>query len=278
MYKMKKVSKVLGIIIGIIILLCLSVIIGKNVVASKFKPNSTNTTNNTNVASNEVNNEENLNTAEESKVVEKIDPSKAFIYEKSIKEISETYDKENNYTFEDKIRLPFINIDSEDAERANAKLQEKYNTAVNSFKREEYGFSFTRMDYEEYIVDEKYVSLSVCEMPVHVPGGDFLENPTFYNFDLQDGGKKLSKREIIEKFNITPNELEEKVKEALTKNYNDYDFPEEEFGSLEQFISNSKYHFENLQVLIIDEKTLDVYLEFPVGPEGIRIGRLSINI
>lgn len=275
---MKKFLKVLGIIIGIMVLLCLSVVIGKNVVATKIKPNKTNTSTNINVKANKVNEIDDSTIDEEDNIAKKIDDSKDLVYEKSVKEINETYDEEYGYTFEDKIRLPFINIDSEDVERANSKLQEKYNTAVNSLVKEEYGFSFTRMDYEEYIVDDKFVSLSVCEMPVHVPGGDFLEYYTLYNFDLQDGGKKLSKREIIEKFNITPNELEEKVKEALTKNYNEYESADEEFGTFEEYMSNSKYHFENLQLLIIGEKSLDVYFEFPVGPEGVRTGSISIDV
>lgn len=275
---MKKFFKVIGLIIGMIVLLVVSVIVGKNVVASKFNSNSTNTNSSTNIITNTPKEAENLNTAKDNNIATKLESTKEFIYEKSVKEINETYDKENGYTFEDKIRLPFINIDSEDVERTNSKLQEKYNTAVNSFKREEYGFSFTRMDYEEHIIDDKYVSLSVCEMPVHVPGGDFLEYYTLYNFDLQAGGKKLSKREIIDKFDITPNQLEEKVKEALTKDYNEYEYAEEDFGTLEQFMSNSKYHFENLQLLITGEKTLDVYLEFPVGPEGVRTGVLSIEL
>lgn len=274
---MKKFLKVIGVIIGAIVLLCLSVIIGKNVIADRFKPN-TSTNSNSNIVSNVVKQPEDLNITKEDKDVIKLDESKELIYEKSVKEINETYDKENGYTFEDKIRLPFINIDSEDAEKTNSKLQEKYNTAVNSLVKEEYGFSFTRMDYEEHIIKDKFVSLIVCEMPVHVPGGDFLEYYTLYNFDLQDGGKKLTKREIIEKFNLTPNELEEKVKEALKKNYDEYDYADEDFGTFDEYISNSKYHFENLQLLITGEKNLDVYFEFPIGPEGIRMGSLSIEI
>ena len=115
-------------------------------------------------------------------------------------------------------------------------------------------------------------------MPVHVPGGDFLEEYTLYNFDIQDGGKKLTKREVIEKFNLTPDKLEEKVKEALKKNYYEYDYADEDFGTFDEYMSNSKYHFENLQVLITGEKTLDVYFEFPIGPEGIRTGALSIDV
>lgn len=275
---MKKFLKVLGVIVGLLVLLCLSVVIGKNVVASKIKPETANTAKTANVVENKVNNETSTNTVEESTVAEKIDPSKAVIYEKSVKEINETYDPEYNYTFEDKIRLPFINIDSEYAERANNKLQEKYNIAANSLTRQDYGFYFTRMDYEEHIVGDKYASLSICEMPVNVPGGDFVEEFTLYNFDLQDGGKKLTKREIIEKFGITPNELEEKVKETLQKFYIEYEYSDEVYDSLEQFMSNSKYHFENLQVLITGENSLDVYLEYPIGPEGVRMGYVSIEV
>lgn len=275
---MKKILKFLGIIIGLIIVLVLSVVIGKNIVAKKINPNVTNANISTNTVSNTTKETENLNTVNDNNIATKLDDSKEIIYEKSVKEINEVYDKENNYSFEDKIRLPFVNIDSEDAENTNAKLQEKYNTAVNSFEREEYGFSFTKMDYEEHIVEDKYVSLSILEKPIHVPGGDFLEYYTFYNFDLQDSGKKLLKRDIIEKFNITSTELEEKVKEALQKHYNEYEYAEEDFGTLEEFMSNSKYHFENLQLLITGEKSLDVYFEFPIGPEGVRTGCMSIDI
>lgn len=272
---MKKFLKIIGVILGLIIVIYLSVVIGKNVVASKIKSNTANTS--TNVAIPKTNEIDNSVIDEEDKSAKKVDDAKDYVYEKEVKEINETYDKENNYTFEDKIRLPYININSEDAERTNSKLQEKYNSAKNSMRKEEYGFNFTRMDYEEHIVSDKYIGLSVCEMPVHVPGGDFLEEYTLYNFDLQDGGKKLTKREVIEKFNLTPNELEEKVKEALKKNYDEYDYAVEEFGTFDVYMSNSKYYFENLQVLITGEKTLDVYVEFPVGPEGVRMGVLSID-
>lgn len=274
---MKKFFKIIGIILGLIIIVYLSVIIGKNVIANKIKPNKVNTAADKTITTPVVN-EVDDSTTEEDNVAKKVDDSKDFVYEKEVKEINETYDKENNYTFEDKIRLPYININSEDAERANNKLQQNFNSAKNSIQKDEYGFNFTRMDYEEHIVYDKYIGLSVCEMPVHVPGGDFLEYYTLYNFDIQDGGKKLTKREVIEKFNLTPNELEEKVKEALKKNYYEYDYPDEDFGTFDEYMSNSKYHFENLQVLITGEKTLDVYFEFPIGPEGIRTGVLSIDV
>lgn len=275
---MKKFLKIIGIILGLIVIVYLSVVIGKNVVASKFKPNVTNTAADKTITTPAVNEVDNSITDKEDNIAKKVDDSKDFVYEKEVKEINETYDKENNYTFADEIRLPYINIDSDEVERINSKLQEKFNSAKNSMQKEEYGFNFNRMDYEEHIVADKYIGLSITEMLVHVPGGDFVEDFTLYNFDLQDGGKKLTKREVIEKFNLTPNELEDKVKDALKKNYDEYDTANEELGSFDEYMSNSKYHFENLQVLITGEKTLDIYLEYPVGPEGVRMGILSVDV
>lgn len=210
------------------------------------------------------------------KTIDKIDNLKPYIYEKEKTEINEEY-YENN-TFEDTIRLPFINIKSEDATKVNEELKEKYDEASKSLEKEnDFGFSYTSMDYECKVISGKYAAISVLQMPVYVPGGDFLENYYIYNFDLENG-KLLTTKDILSKFNMDENAFEEKLKEELIKRYNDYEWAEEDFGTLEEYLKNSKYDSEDIEILINNQNSLKVYCEFPVGPEGIRIGILEIEI
>lgn len=262
---MKKFLKIVFLIIIAIIILCLSFVISKNA----FSSNSNEKTN-TGITQNSVHKNSTKNN-----IAKKIDDSKDYIYEKDSKLIKENLGSEE---YEDSIRLPFINIDSSDAKKTNEELQNRFNVFSNSLEKDDYGFSYTRMDYEEHIIDNKYVSLSILRMPIFVPGGDFLEFYTIYNFDLENSGKLLSRNDIIKKFNITESELEAKIKEELISMYNEYDFAEMDFGTLDEYLSNSKYEFSSIELLITGKNTLDVYCEYPVGPEGVRMGVISLKI
>lgn len=223
--------------------------------------------------------DENDNVIEEkidSVKVAKVDNTKSYIFRKEQKEIKEVYYDDN--VFEDKINLPFVNINSEDATKVNTELKNRYDEATNSLvKDNDSGFSFTSMDYESKIISGKYASLMVLQMPVYVPGGDFEEYYSIYNFDLENG-KLLSKKEIIDRFNLTEEMLEQKLKDDLIERYVEYGDSEYEFGTLEQYLQNSKYNFENIEIYIAGENRFDVYLEFPVGPEGIRTGKIEIEM
>lgn len=262
---MKQFFKIVLLIILAIIILCLSFVISKNAFSNNYKEKV-----NTGITENSIDKNRIKNN-----IAKKIDDSKDYIYEKDSKLIKEKVDSED---YEDNIRLPFINIDSSDAKKTNEELQNRFNVFSNSLEKDDYGFNYTKMDYEEHIINNKYVSLSVLRMPIFVPGGDFLEYYTIYNFDLENSGKLLSRNDIIKKFNITESELESKIKDELISMYNEYDFPEMDLGTLDEYLSNSKYEFSSIELLITGENTLDVYCEYPIGPEGVRMGVVSIKI
>lgn len=120
------------------------------------------------------------------------------------------------YSLKD-INLPYINIDSPDAEEANEEINKIFEAAAKIFKEELEGeqASYITTDYEIYVDDEILSILVSTEM-----GGEEETKDVYYtyNFNINDG-TKLSYDEIYSLAGISDDEIEEKVENSITEDF-----------------------------------------------------------
>lgn len=152
--------------------------------------------------------------------VSKIAPSKYWIYHA-------TYDKNvlaNSYEIAYKtyyakdIIVPFINIDSNDASKANDEIKEVFDEAINFYNEGvENKINFVSIDYEKFI-DNNIASVNLW----YGKGGTDVIRPDYYTytFDLTTG-KMMSFEELYQKFDLNKNQVDMKIKEEITDEVND---------------------------------------------------------
>ena len=152
--------------------------------------------------------------------VSKIAPSKYWIYHA-------TYDKNvlaNSYEIAYKtyyakdIIVPFINIDSNDASKANDEIKEVFDKAINFYNEGvENKINFVSIDYEKFI-DNNIASVNLW----YGKGGTDVIRPDYYTytFDLTTG-KMMSFEELYQKFDLNKNQVDMKIKEEITDEVND---------------------------------------------------------
>ncbi len=181
----------------------------------------------------------------------KIDKDENFIY------TSETYSKSKSY-------IPYINIDNDFCKTLNSEIEKlaldyKDSTSQNN--------SFTY----RYNVNNNYVSLVIILKSLDDNDQLQFEFIT-YVFDLDDGGKALSDSEILQKFNITEDEVSEKISTELVKIYddeiNENIIPSEcnfkdcylSLRKIDDYLDDVNYYIENGSLVVY--KTFEVYSKY----------------
>ena len=147
--------------------------------------------------------------------VSKIDSSKYWIYhapyDKNV--LANSYDTAyETYQAKD-IVVPYINIDSEDAKKANEEIKKGFDEAINVYNEGvENKTSFVKIVYEKFI-DNNLASVNL----MFGKGGTDVIRPDYYpyTFDLTTG-KLLSFEELYQRFNLNKNQIERKIKEEIT--------------------------------------------------------------
>ncbi|MCL2071549.1 MAG: hypothetical protein FWH07_04850 [Oscillospiraceae bacterium] len=134
-------------------------------------------------------------------------------YEYDVPFESYTTDFGSTYYVKD-IVVPFINIESADAEKANAEIKEVFLQAVEAYKQ---GIedNLTYVDECKYIkyVDENILSVNLW---LGIGATDVVRPEYFtYNFDLKTG-KLLSYEEVYRYAGFTSDNISEKVETAIT--------------------------------------------------------------
>ena len=176
------------------------------------------------------NDENNVNNPEinEQEELQKINSDEDWIYDADYNDDND----DENLEFTDGFKIPYINIDSEDAKKGNDEIKQLYDEAISNSK-EVYAemnelLGPIYMDYDKYI-DFDFVSLA---LKYSYGDGSPANYSTYtYNFDLTTG-KKLSFEELALEYGLTDTILEEKISEAIKKSiqeklssFEDYDFP-----------------------------------------------------
>lgn len=252
-----------GLVIITIILGVLVVILGGYIVYDKFIENNNNVQNDIN------GNQE--NNANESGV-SKLDSTKGWVHEAN-------YDlptnKESYYGYSDHTKLisaddlvvPYINIDSDDAKKANQEIYKLYEDLINTFNdnlKEE--IWFTLVEYKTY-TNNNIISVVITTESV---GTDVpMYKHYTYSFNLNDG-KLLSYNEAYKSTGLNENNISDKATQAIT------DALRKEYSNGDDFdtynnksINNYKTSVNNgtIKFFIDDNQKLNIIvtLEIPAG-------------
>lgn len=185
--------------------------------------------------------------------IKKEDESKDYIYEREsyAVQIQFPYQYPN---YEDEIKIPYINIDSEDVKNINKEIYKMYEESVKTL--EKYGNEYTALEYE-FSEHENMISICIIKTPLVVPGGGFVNERIVYNVSLENG-EKLSVLDVLEKFDLEGQDLRYKIEETLKQKYeNDLKdaFPNEEayIQRCQYDVFNTYFKTENIAVIEITD-------------------------
>jgi len=140
------------------------------------------------------------------------------------------------------LKAPMIELNSEDASKANKEIQALYDKAVKAYNNFASSSSYESKIEFETSTYKKYEAVLIKQMIV----ADTTPAPSYltYVFDTTTN-KNLSLKEYCEKENIDYDELMEKCEEAIKMTLNKYfvDFYLEQ--SIENFKENQNYLIDN---------------------------------
>ncbi|HJJ03584.1 MAG: hypothetical protein V8R26_02895 [Clostridia bacterium] len=225
---------------------------------------------NKNVLSENKNNISNENVIEKRSI--KNDDSKELVYDANYayKDFSdESYYSENmerEYSLKD-INLPYININSEDANKANKEIEKLFEKLAEFFEQE-YKDTKTWYNVASYKTYTKGNLLSIL-ITVESGGTDVEQYKYYtYNFNLSTL-KMYSYEEIYKLAGFTSNNIDEKVEEAIKKSERITEFKEDITTYIEKSIKNytNSVKDQSIQYFIDENNELNVIvkIELPVG-------------
>lgn len=202
----------------------------------------------------------------------KIDDNRDLIYDANYlyKNFSdESYYSENmerEYSLKD-INLPYININSEDANKANKEIEKLFEKLAEFFEQE-YKDTKTWYNVASYKTYTKGNLLSIL-ITVESGGTDVEQYKYYtYNFNLSTL-KMYSYEEIYKLAGFTSNNIDEKVEEAIKKSERITEFKEDITTYIEKSIKNytNSVKDQSIQYFIDENNELNVIvkIELPVG-------------
>ena len=148
--------------------------------------------------------------------VSRIDSSKDWVYdapyEKNVVAESYTPDigEKKTTTYAKDIVVPYININSADANVANSEIKSMFDEIISTYNKQTYHI---RCGYEKHVNDSCLSVYAASRMGVTDIGG--LETYTF-NIDLKTG-KKMSYSDVYKSIGFDDNKIEAKVEAAITE-------------------------------------------------------------
>lgn len=158
------------------------------------------------------------NNVDENKIISKLDNTKDWVYDANY---NLPTNKESYYGYTDHTKLisasdlvvPYININSDNAKKANDEIFKLYSDLINTFnenlKEEIY---FTLVDYKTYI-DNSIVSIIIT---TESGGTDVLRYKYYtYSFNLENG-KSLSYGDVYKIAGFNSSNINIEVKKAIT--------------------------------------------------------------
>lgn len=121
-----------------------------------------------------------------------------------------TVEGKGNYQAREKFEVPQINIESEDVEKINKSILNKYENLVSQMdEKQEIDFSCEGLKYKYYKNDG---ILSVVMVNPTEAGGYF--NCNIYNIDISKG-KKVENEKLLETLNITEKDLQDNIVKSI---------------------------------------------------------------
>lgn len=263
----------------IIVLAVIVLSIGGYLVYDKFINKNEETTTSTKNSENDK-----LDEIQTDERVKKIDYSKEYVYDAEYEHnaTSESYStSENTYNVSD-IVVPFININSTDANSANTMIKGMYNICISKFN-EGINDNITYVDKCNY---ESYINNDILSIVITYGfGGTDIVNYGYmtYNFDLTTG-LKVSYEDLYKNAGLTSENINTKVNNAIDK------YLENELSTLSpdnyeagEDINTYKKYSYNYYNDLVNNKTLGYYLDSNlrlniVTNVGMPIGREIFSV
>ena len=200
------------------------------------------------------------------------DTTKGYVYQaKYENNVEQTSYKDNfgrEYSVED-IKLPYINLDSEDAKKANKEIEELHKNLIKEFK-ENLGYAQQKMMTNDFVTSyNTYINGDILSILIEEDRGydGKLHNSYYtYNFDIKTG-KMLSYEEVYKKAGFTEENISEKVENAIRALdiYN-----ETEQSEADKCIQKTikAYNDRSLKNIGVDGIDAEYYLGYFLNEEG----------
>lgn len=200
--------------------------------------------------------------------ISKLDNSKEWIYDANYK--LPTNKEDNNYTNlinASNLVVPYINIDSADAKKANQEIYKLYEDLISMFNKDlKEEFSTVLAKYETYSNND-IISIIIT---TKFTGTDApMYKHYTYNFNLVDG-KLLSYNEIYKTAGLSENNITDKANQAITstlsrKYPNGDDFDTYNNKSINNY--NTSVNNDTIKFFVDENKELNIIvtLEIPAG-------------
>lgn len=254
-----------GLIIAVVILGILVVGLGGYVIYSNIQKNKTNDTVTTD---NEQTNDENKES------LSKLEASKDWIYDATYEKnvTSDSYSTYYDTYYAKNIVVPYINIDSTDATKANTEIKTVFDKAISSYN-EGVKDKTTYVDQCNY---KKYTDDSNASVVLTLGiGGTDVVHPVYYTYNLSlKTGKALTYAEVYELAGLTSSNVEAKVTSAITTAVKDKmkQLDEDSASYVTKSVNNYKASVTNntVKYFVDENKKLNVIvtLSIPVGTES----------
>lgn len=182
------------------------------------------------------------------KTVSKLDATKEWVYDSDYekKVNAESYSTEYNETYYARdIVVPYINIDSQDAVKANNEIRTVFDSAIKTFND---GIE-DKLSYVDECGYESYVNDDVLSIVLTFgKGATDVVYPVYYtyNFDLATGNR-LSYEEVYKKAGFDLSDVDSKVESAITNTMKDRmsNFPSDSYPDGTTFDTYNNESIEN---------------------------------
>lgn len=188
--------------------------------------------------------------------VEKIENSQELVYTNyNIKN-----EEENYYSVD--VKIPVININTENAKQINTEIKSNYYDKANSVMRQQTEYVNYKVSYVAYLCQDV---LSVVIKSTIKEG----ENPEreiikTYNYSLPDD-KQISLTNLIESKETTSEVVQAKIDDEIRMAYNNaLSLPEEFRSGVERDLKSSMYKVENTKTFFITQDGY-VYIVYSYG-------------
>ena len=208
------------------------------------------------------------NLIESSVFVSKIENKRDWVYDADYKKdiTEESYSTEFNETYFAKdIVVPYINIDSSDAIKANDEIKSIFDSAIKTFND---GIK-DKLSYVDECNYRSYINGDVLSIIVTFgEGATDVVRPNYYayNFDLKTG-KKLSFEEVYTLAGFSSNDIDSKVENAISLALQSESLPPQFEQYQSDSISNYKDSLKDntIQYYLSDNSELNVVVTLSIN-------------
>ena len=201
--------------------------------------------------------------------VTKLDDTRDWIYdaeyEKNVTANSYTTVYNNTY-YADDIKVPYINVNSEYAKKANEEIKATFDEAIRTYNNEvnDYAFTLDECDYYKYI--GKNLASTITVYSYHLTD---VPKPNYktYNISLKTG-KEMTYEEVYKELGYNKDNIEQFAEKAIISKLKEY------INKLDFVTDNEYKNYKNESINNYKKSLKDKTLQYFVNEDG----KLSIIV